>query len=70
MKKYNNLLAVIEPKRDYQVALKRAIEFARYNPNATITALRLIYDFSYDIHILNRKKENSNNECQENNNDT
>ena len=62
MKKYNNLLAVIEPKRDYQVALKRAIEFARYNPNATITALRLIYDFSYDIHILNRKKENSTKE--------
>ena len=62
MKKYNNLLAIIEPKRDFQVALKRAVEIAQYNPKATITALRLIYDFSYDIHILNSRKESQTKE--------
>ncbi len=56
MRKYNNILVVVEPKRDRQVALERAIEIGRYNPNITITVLRLIYDFSYDIHILNRRK--------------
>lgn len=56
MRKYNNILVVIEPKRERQVALERAIEIGRYNPNITITVLRLIYDFSYDIHILNRHK--------------
>lgn len=57
MKQYNNLLVVIEPKRDRQVALMRALEIARYNPKVTITVLRLVYDFSYDIHILNRLRE-------------
>lgn len=56
MRKYTNLLVVIEPKRDRQIALERALDFAKYNPKVTITALRLVYDFSYDIHILNRKE--------------
>ena len=56
MRKYNNILVVVEPKRERQVALERAIELGQYNPNITITVLRLIYDFSYDIHILNRRK--------------
>ena len=56
MRKYNNILVVVEPKRERQVALERAIELYRYNPNITITVLRLIYDFSYDIHILNRRR--------------
>lgn len=57
MKRYNSILVVIEPKRDKQIALSRACEFAKYNPHVTITALRLVYDFSYDLHILNRNKE-------------
>ncbi len=56
MRKYNNILVVVEPKRERQVALERAIELYRYNPHITITVLRLIYDFSYDIHILNRRR--------------
>ncbi len=56
MRKYNNILVVIEPKRERQVALERAVEIGRYNPHINITVLRLIYDFSYDIHILNRHK--------------
>ena len=56
MKHYNHLLVVIEPKRERQVALERALEIAHYNPKATITVLRLVYDFSYDLHILNRLK--------------
>ena len=62
MKKYINLLVVIEPKRERQVALSRAIEFARYNPQVKITALRLVYDFSYDLHILNKNKESKTKE--------
>ena len=57
MRKYTNLLVVVEPKRDRQIALERAVEFARYNNKVNITVLRLIYDFSYDVHILNRHKE-------------
>ncbi len=57
MKQYNNLLVVMEPKRDRQIALQRALEISQYNPKATITVLRLVYDFSYDIHILNRLRE-------------
>lgn len=59
MKQYNNILAVIEPKRSRQLALRRALEIARYNPKVTICALRLVYDYSYDLHILNRIKEKS-----------
>lgn len=57
MKKFSHILVIIEPKRDIQVALKRAIEIAKYNPNVTITALRLVYDYSYELNIVNRKKE-------------
>ncbi len=57
MKQYNHILVVIEPKRDHQTALQRALELSRYNPKVKITALRLVYDFSYDIHILNRLRE-------------
>ncbi len=57
MKQYNHILVVIEPKRDHQTALQRALELFRYNPKIKITVLRLVYDFSYDIHILNRLRE-------------
>ncbi|MCR5536183.1 MAG: universal stress protein UspE [Succinivibrio sp.] len=57
MKHYNHLLVVVEPKRERQVALERALEIAQYNPKLTITVLRLVYDFSYELHILNRLKE-------------
>ncbi|MCI6797674.1 MAG: universal stress protein UspE [Succinatimonas sp.] len=57
MRQYNRIIAVIEPRRSEQLALKRAIEFAKYNPRVEITALRLVYDFSADIHVLNRMSE-------------
>ena len=44
MRQYNNILVIIEPKRDQQLALERAIQIARFNPKVTITALRLIYN--------------------------
>ncbi|MBQ9274660.1 MAG: universal stress protein UspE [Succinivibrio sp.] len=62
MKHYNQLLVVIEPKRERQVALQRAMEIARYNPKTTITVLRLVYDFSYDLHILNKLREKATRE--------
>lgn len=57
MRQYNNILVIIEPKRDYQLALHRAIEMARFNPKVTITALRLIYDFSNEVDLLGKKNE-------------
>ncbi len=57
MRKYNNILVIAEPKKDTQVALKRALDMARFNPNITITYLRIVYDFSYDLLILNKLKE-------------
>jgi universal stress protein E len=57
MKQYNHILVVMEPKRDHQTALQRALELSHYNPKVKITVLRLVYDFSYDIHILNRLRE-------------
>jgi universal stress protein E len=62
MRQYSKVLAVIEPRREQQAALDRALELAKYNPRAEITALRLVYDFSYDIHILNRMSEQSTRE--------
>ena len=57
MKKYNNILVVAEPKKDVQVALKRALDITQFNPKATITFLRVVYDYSYDLIILNKVKE-------------
>ena len=57
MKQYNNILVVAEPKKDVQLALKRALEITRYNPRATITYFRVAYVYSYDFFILNKVKE-------------
>lgn len=66
MRQYNNILVIIEPKKDHQLALDRAIQVARFNPKVTITALRLIYDFSNDIPFLGKKSEmNSHQDVEE-----
>ena len=57
MKKYNNILVVAEPKKDVQLALKRALNITQFNPKATVTFLRVVYDYSYDLIILNKVKE-------------
>ncbi len=57
MRKYTNILVVAEPKKDVQIALKRAIDIAKFNPKTTITYLRVVYDFAYDLLILNKVKE-------------
>ena len=57
MKQYNNILVVAEPKKDVQLALKRALEITRFNPRATITYFRVAQDYSYDLIILNKVKE-------------
>ena len=56
MKKYNNILVVAEPKKDVQLALKRALDITQFNPKATVTFLRVVYDYSYDLIILNKVK--------------
>lgn len=57
MRQYNNILVIIEPKKDKQLALERAIQIARFNPKVTITALRLIYNFTNEIRFLGKKTE-------------
>ena len=52
MKKYNNILVVAEPKKDVQLALKRALDITQFNPKATVTFLRVVYDYSYDLNIF------------------
>lgn len=51
MKKYQQILTVIDPTTDEQKALKRSIELARHT-QATITAFLSIYDFSYEMTTL------------------
>lgn len=48
MIEYSNILAVVEPERDTQPAISRAIELAD-KTGAKITALMTIYDFSYEM---------------------
>ena len=55
MKKYSHILVVAEPKKDIQVALKRALDIAALNPHSTITFLRVVYDFSSDIFQISQK---------------
>lgn len=54
MKQYNHILVVAEPKKDVQLALKRALEIAKFNPRAVVTYFRVAYDYSYDLIILNK----------------
>lgn len=48
MKKYQNILTVIDPTVEDQKALKRSIELANHT-NANITAFLTIFDFSYEM---------------------
>ncbi|WP_274968083.1 universal stress protein UspE [Succinimonas amylolytica] len=52
MRKFKNILAVIEPERNEQPSLERALEIVRFSPDTRITAFLAIYDFSYDITTL------------------
>ncbi|WP_371185333.1 universal stress protein UspE [Thalassotalea maritima] len=48
METYQNILVVIDPDTDEQKALARACTLAKHN-GAKITALLVIYDFSYEM---------------------
>ena len=52
MRKYKNIRVVVEPEREDQPALDRALEIARFSPDTRITAFLAVYDFSYDITTL------------------
>lgn len=56
MQNLKRILVVFEPKKDTQVALKRAMELAKYIKDAQITVLRLVHDYAFDMIVLNRKK--------------
>ncbi len=54
MRKYRNILVIVEPQAEKQTAIKRVMEIAKFSPDSKITALLSIYDFSSDItSILN-----------------
>jgi len=48
MEKYQNILVVIDPTTNDQIALKRAIELAK-KTKAKLTAFLSIFDFSYEM---------------------
>lgn len=48
MKKYQNILVIIDPDSDEQKALNRAVELAK-KTQATITAFLSIFDLSYEM---------------------
>ena len=48
MIEYKRILAVVDAERDNQPALSRAYELAS-KTGATVTAMMVVYDFSYDM---------------------
>lgn len=49
MVKYQNILVVINPEEERQIALERAVKIAELDENAHLTLLLTIYDFSYEM---------------------
>jgi universal stress protein E len=49
MRKYRNILVIVESQMNQQIALQRALEIAKFSPDTKITAFLAIYDFSYDL---------------------
>lgn len=49
MRKYQNILVIIEPQLEEQLALNRAMEITRFSKDTKVTALLAIYDYSYEI---------------------
>lgn len=49
MRKYRNILVIVESQMEQQIALKRALEIAKFSPETQITSFLAIYDFSYDL---------------------
>ena len=56
MKKYQNILVVIDPDSDEQKALNRAVELAK-KTQANITAFLSIFDFSYEMTTILSSEE-------------
>ncbi|PSW06245.1 universal stress protein UspE [Photobacterium lipolyticum] len=49
MKKYNNILVVVDQTQDHQPALSRAVHLASKSSGVKITVFLAIYDFSYEM---------------------
>lgn len=49
MDKYRNILVVVNPEEERQVALERAVKVAALEQDAKLTLLLPIYDFSYEM---------------------
>ncbi|MGL5948893.1 MAG: universal stress protein UspE [Aeromonas sp.] len=57
MVKYQHILVVIQPDAPHQVALERAAAVAALDSQAHLTALLVIYDFSYEMTAMLSKEE-------------
>jgi universal stress protein E len=57
MRKFKNILVIIEANSEKQLALQRALEIANFSSDTKITAFLVIYDFSYDLTLLLSKEE-------------
>ncbi len=60
MRKYKNILVIVESQQENQLALQRAMEIARFSPDSKITAFLVIYDFSYDLSAVLSVQEQVN----------
>ncbi len=56
MKHLKKILAIIDPADEEQKSLKRAVELAQ-KTNASITALLVVYDFSYEMTTMLSQQE-------------
>ena len=59
MATYNNILVILEPHVEGQIALQRAKEILNFSPTTKVTAFIVVYDFSYDLtQILSINEQN------------
>ncbi|MGN1392933.1 MAG: universal stress protein UspE [Succinivibrionaceae bacterium] len=69
MRKYKNVLVIIEPELERQIALERAISISKFCPDVKITAFLAIYDFSLEVNSvmsLAQQQEIKNNIVEKN----
>ena len=57
MLKYHNILVYIDPTREQQPALQRAVEIAKKEQNTTITLFLSCYDLTYEMTSLSSTEE-------------
>ncbi|MDD6177528.1 MAG: universal stress protein UspE [Succinivibrionaceae bacterium] len=52
MRKYHNILVVMEAKDQKQIALNRALEILKFSPETKVTLFLPLFDISYDLTLV------------------